>query len=226
VTLPRRQRCTCQLCGEGFTADLLGSTNSFGAVDADLREHPIGDDPVKYLIACCPRCGYTAYDHEEVLSPRERATVGAYLRSLPRTDYGSPRHPPSNRYALLVNILRLRGAPAGAVALAALRGAWMADDEGNEKRANEMRRESIHWHRKALREGEIPADEAPRAAYLVAELSRRVGDFDAAARWFASVNAAAGSGLAELATAQAARARARDSSAARIREEIDLFGPR
>lgn len=221
MTLPIRRKYACPFCGEAFSADVLATTNTLGPVDGDLREHAVGEAPEKYMAVTCPRCGYTAYDFSAVLSPREKEAVRRYLDGLPPMDFG--RCTASNRYALLVNLLKLRDAPVEQSALAALRGAWMAEDEGASGRALELRREAARLFSEALEAGRIPPGDVPRTAYVVGELHRLTGSFREALSWFARARAGKGSPVADLCRKQEAKAKAGDAAPVRLRGTVKLF---
>lgn len=52
--------CTCAVCGNVFDVRMIGSTNSFGSPDLDLRPPEMMRSTMMFWVQRCPRCGYAA----------------------------------------------------------------------------------------------------------------------------------------------------------------------
>jgi hypothetical protein len=199
---------TCAVCGTTSQHSELGSTNTMGPPDLDLRPAPMARWTLAQQIQRCPECGYCARDISvDSGSAREVARNEAYLALLKRED-----HPEVTRQYLCASlILSVDGDDAGA-GRAALKGAWAADDiadwspsetfdpedesslialtqaAGREQAeqtsaaaaAAHCRRLAIGYFEADRKRGlTFAADEASADAML-ADLNRRVGDLESA----------------------------------------------
>jgi len=138
----------CAFCNKLFEDYILGSTNTLGGMDTELRTYALGIQPIAYFIHCCPFCGFTDSTHDIKLSTEEKRKIGEYLKS-----YCLQRKPKSfsssEKYKIYANILKLRKMPSLVVADAYLNAAWMADDENNEL-SKEYRKEALCKRQKDL----------------------------------------------------------------------------
>ena len=50
---------TCAVCGRTHKFRVVGSTNSFGSPDLDLRPAPMQRDTIHTWVQTCPDCGYS-----------------------------------------------------------------------------------------------------------------------------------------------------------------------
>ena len=59
---------TCYLCFEESEHFVLGSSNTFGSPDLDLRPAPMMRNTMRFWIQECPRCGYVSTSIDEKTS--------------------------------------------------------------------------------------------------------------------------------------------------------------
>ena len=203
---------TCAICGAATSFYVLGSTNTMGPPDLDMRPAPMARWTLAEQIQRCPECGYCAKDISVACdAARQVVHNEAYQAELSRADYPEL----TRRYLCASLILSVAGDEAGA-GRAALMGAWAADDiagvkpaeayglenvgmpEAAESRpAGEAEREAAEReaaaeaaaHCRRLAIGYFEADrkrlmtfaaDDDTADALLADLYRRVGDFEAA----------------------------------------------
>lgn len=201
---------TCPNCSQQFKAPVVMSFNSFGGQTTELRIQAFGEQPEAAFIHTCTACGFTGYeeDLDEPVSPEIARFVADRVTPLLQDGYPAP----ALRFEIAAWLAAERGADTPEVGDCYLRAAWMCDDEGYEaependeqreyfrRQAEEgerYRRLAIERYRQALDGDGLDAELRVRLAYLVGELSRRVGLADEAAGWFDRVVALA-SGLPE-----------------------------
>ena len=168
---------TCACCGKTSHHVELGSSNSFGPADLDLRPAPMLRDTIGYWMQECPHCGYVAgklsekttmtpermdpvyFRDEEVLGFSSRIAGRFFRRFLiiNRTSHENPRINHDRD-----SFLALRNA------------AWACDDAGDRKNAD-FCRSGAAVHLKRL----IESDPENRETYILirADLLRRCGQF-------------------------------------------------
>jgi hypothetical protein len=204
--LPVRQ--TCAVCGAVSEHEVLGSTNTMGPPDLDMRPAPMARWTLGEQIQQCPECGYCAKDISEGGASARRVVANdAYQAELAREAYPEL----TRRYLCASLIMSIAGDDAGA-GRAALMGAWaaddvasagpgpamgMADDWGSAlpeeasleevarrltaaEAAAHCRRLAIGYFEADLRSGPSFAADEDTADAMLADLHRRVGDFEAA----------------------------------------------
>jgi hypothetical protein len=193
---------TCAICGTTSRHHVLGSTNTMGAPDLDLRPAPMARWTLTEQIEQCPQCGYCAADISVATDAARRVVQNeAYQEELRRADYPTL----TRRFLCASFILSVQGED-GAAGRAALMGAWAADDgtewqsaiSGEEvdeapldqlrgeaataaaEAAARCRRLAIGYFEADRKSGLTFAADEYTADALLADLHRRVGDFDAA----------------------------------------------
>ncbi len=183
-------RFTCPNCGRVYQDCVIMSTNTFGGWDSEFRAYALGFDPLGMLVHTCPKCGCPdrdslGLDDHARLSRREKARIRSLLLDYCRRQRLKPKDfTPSHGYAVLAEILRLRGCPERASAAAYLKAAWVADDLEHFPRAVACRLKAAHYFQQALEKQEIEAEDVPEYHYLIGEIYRRAGNFDQALAWF------------------------------------------
>jgi len=198
----------CAVCGAISQHSELGSTNTMGPPDLDLRPAPMARWTLAEQVQRCPECGYCAGDIAVASESAAQVVANdAYQAQLIHEGYPEL----TRRYLCASLILSVQGDDAGA-GRAALMGAWAADDvvdwnspdaidfedecglisaaEAARRQQEEQasaaaaaahcRRLAIGYFEADRRRGlTFAADEASADAML-ADLNRRVGDFEAA----------------------------------------------
>lgn len=208
----------CPVCQTAFSHDQAVPGAEQGR-DSDYRPRHAGRDPVPSQVLSCPTCRYSAYaegfDAEGELGEEEKLLLGEASEVPPR---GSTELPGDDELGPLRNFLGRPdlfeglspGEPFGAAryvlaarirefleesdALGAawlfLRASWCARGQGNRELELRCQREVLGRLRKLLDEKKLESAERPRALYLVAELSRRAGDFTSAVNAFEELRGA------------------------------------
>jgi uncharacterized protein (DUF2225 family) len=172
VTTVRRLPRQCPACGRTFRAAVVLSTNAFGALDTDLYRHAAGASPLPHAVTVCPHCDHVDWTDE---------FPDLMLLDVPPT-VEAEALPGSRRYELLAESYDFRRRDAEELGWIYLRGSWCARDEENPAREAELQALALACFEQAWNRGEI--EERAAAAYLIGELHRRQGRFDAALEWW------------------------------------------
>lgn len=198
----------CGVCGATSRHQPLGSAETMGTPDLDMRPAPMARWTLAEQIQQCPECGYCSRDIALASETAKKMVHSeAYQDELAREDYPVL----SRRYLCAALILSAEG-DDGAAGRAALMGAWAADDAGDWQTAREVRSSeaetlaepetpaevtgaaiaaasdaAAHCRRLAIgyfeadrRHGPTFAADEYTADALLVDLYRRVGDFEAA----------------------------------------------
>ena len=176
----------CAVCGATSTHNTIGSTNTMGPSDLDMRPAPMERWTLEEQIQCCPHCGYCAADISEATEAARGVVANdAYRDELRREGYPEL----TCRYLCASLILSVDGRD-GQAGRAALMGAWAADDAADTREAatgqnaraaaSHCRRLAIGYFEADRRSGLTFAADENTADTVLADLHRRVGDFDAA----------------------------------------------
>ncbi len=129
----------CPVCRLTFTTAACTQTDARGGVDRDLFAQAVGPQPDFYLIATCPRCGYSGYPADfnpDVSLPpdvRDKILREPKLK-LPAgfTPQSDPRElDAADRYALAITCYGWRKRSDEAMAWLYLRSSWVAREEGS-----------------------------------------------------------------------------------------------
>ncbi|MBN1458458.1 MAG: hypothetical protein JXA57_02910 [Armatimonadetes bacterium] len=170
------QEQTCALCGKTSTQNVLGSTNTMGPSDLDMRPAPMARWTLDEQVQCCPHCDYCAWDISEATEAAgEIVANDSYRVELARESVPEL----TRRYLCASLILSADGKDAEA-GQAALMGAWAADDAASREAASRCRRFAIAYLEADRERGLTFAEDEATADALLADLHRRVGDFEAA----------------------------------------------
>lgn len=189
----------CAVCGGTSTHHVLGSTNIMGPSDLDMRPAPMARWTLAQQIQCCPHCGYCARDISEATEGADEVVGNeAYQAELTRDGV-----PGLTGWYLCASLLAsLAGDDAHAGRLA-LMGAWAADDAAGETEgegspdssmspeesvaveaaraaADRCGRLAIGYLEADRKRGLTFAPDEATADALLADLHRRVGDFESA----------------------------------------------
>ena len=166
----------CAICGGTSAHNVLGSTNMFGPSDLDMRPPPMARDTLAEQIQCCPHCGYCAGDISEASESAHRVVPNeAYQAELKRE-----RFPELSRWYLCASLILSVADEDAQAGHAALKGAWVADDAEDREAADHCRRLAIGYLEADRKRGLTFAADEQTADALLADLHRRVGDFESA----------------------------------------------
>ena len=192
----------CPVCDEEFEAAEITSC-SHATADTDLRPHYMGFDPLPHFVWTCPTCGVSAYSSEFTSLA---TAVRGWIR---KGHLGRPQSKAaSRRYTLAARCYERAVAPALKLANLYLQASWCARQEEAEAAERLSQRRALEYFQQALEAEESTPAERPKIVYLLGELCRRLGDFEAARAYFDRVPAGQ---WAELAARQRALAEAGDS---------------
>lgn len=168
--------------------------------DSDLRVSYTSIDPTWYAVVVCPQCSFASYrdDFDQVASGErdrlaattaDRVAVSAKAMTGARTAQDAEialelamrsyalRQPNERRHAVLLH-----------------RRAWLARAAGDAVRELEWLERARDAYQSAYeRDPEVDEDSALRAAYLIGDLTLRLGDPLAAGRWLEVCTKAGGS---------------------------------
>jgi hypothetical protein len=169
TTLHQDQK-TCGVCGAKSTHTVMGSSNTMGAADLDLRPPPMLRDTLPLQMQECPKCGYCVADIGRARDGvKELVCSAAYAKVL--KDPGRPAL--CNRF-LAASFLAEKSGVRESAGHLAVRAAWAADDAGAADVARACR-----LHAVSLLDG-VAGDEPGHTEALLVDLLRRAGELERA----------------------------------------------
>jgi hypothetical protein len=117
------ENCTCVLCGGTHEYKVLGSTNTFGSPDLDLRPPEMKRSTMPMWLQRCPDCGYCAGDIS-VATPNAADILksDSYQQMLSGDTF------PDLAKSFLLFALLNEDSDRWVSGLARLRAAWVCDD--------------------------------------------------------------------------------------------------
>lgn len=120
---------TCAVCGDLVQCSVLGSTNSFGSPDLDLRPAEMERSTMDVWLQECPKCHFVNGNLEHAL-PNAKAVLASseYQRIV-----GDTETPELARRFARYALLNADDSEKAGVAL--IRSAWVCDDDGATERA-------------------------------------------------------------------------------------------
>ena len=119
-----QQTVTCGHCGTENEVIELGSTNSFGSMDLDMRPPPMERDTLAQQIHRCQGCGYCAPDLGERIGADGLLESDDY-----RALFADERYPDLARKFIAYAFLAESSGDLRAAAWAYRSAAWVCDDE-------------------------------------------------------------------------------------------------
>ena len=191
MTTFQEKTLTCPVCSSDVRAFEITSTNQMGQ-DTDFCPRTAGFHAVPLVISACRSCGYAGYAsvfEERELSSDQKAAfhearipdvlipLEARLNDI-RSDHA---------YLLAAATARHFREPYEDVANLLLRASWclrIDGRSGDAVAAHKYRSEAISEFIRAFDVPDAEPEHRRAWTYFVAELSRREGDFPAAAVWF------------------------------------------
>ncbi len=180
----REIELTCWVCNETFVREEPRSYAVMGR-GSDLCPQPVGASPLPRLLHTCPSCGFTADGRGFQPSQTDDGVrewvlaggISSVSAQLPDTDYA--------RYEVAAVCHARRREPSSLqIAEYHLAASWLAQLDGALDVVPDYQAEAAQYLERALLLGEIEDKERAIMTYLVAELRRRLGEFDAALRLF------------------------------------------
>ncbi|WP_262058179.1 DUF2225 domain-containing protein [Streptomyces sp. STR69] len=198
----------CPNCGTTFESYITGSTNNLGGVTTEFQQLARGSQPDRGFIHTCDNCGFTgssdAFDGR--VDKKVSQLISERITPLVRDERSSA----SRRFEYAAWIAKWRGQNSERIGSLYLRAAWAWGDEPeveNTDGQDYLRRQVIEYFERAIEENCAVGEHAQTIKYLIGEQYRRVGEPEAAARWYDRVIAEAGNApeqrqLADLALQQ------------------------
>jgi hypothetical protein len=185
------KQVTCPLCSAKFeTRNIRQGTYEVLKRDSDFCVWYKGANPLLYSIYVCPSCGYAATsDDFEKLDRRAAARFQTTFQAKrPMDDFCSLRSPSLaiKAHLLAIDTYKLREANMALLAGLYLRIAWLQRQEGDEQAENQYMTLARDTYKVAYENARnLPARLGDvGVAYLIGEISRRLGENNTAVRWF------------------------------------------
>lgn len=176
MTVVYKEKESCRVCGTVSEHIQIGPTKSLGAPDLDSRPSPMMRSTLKFQIRRCPLCGYCAPD---------LADASNLVRDLIKADeYRNQLNHPA--YSVLANSFLCHAIIQQALGAfpqagwASIYAAWVCDDEQADAAAVQCRLRAIHLFQRSRLEGMAFAAELGAEEIVLADLYRRIGQFDRA----------------------------------------------
>lgn len=174
MTTYQTQVQVCCLCGTKNECSVLGSTNTMGSPDLDLRPAPMERDTMHSWFQECDSCHYVSVDlSRESENAKQIVASDEYSDLLSNLDL-----PQIARRFALCALLNAHDREIAGTAL--LRAAWVCDDESNPELATGYRNQAADILLK-LQPFEDGEDQATIATMLV-DVLRRAGRFEQATK--------------------------------------------
>ena len=162
--------------------------------DSDFHYWYKGVNPAHYAVVACAQCRYAALAEEfEGVQPRERSKVLSAGRG--RQDFAGKRDLSGERddgavrlsLELAIKTHETRGASLRKRGGLYHRIAWLAREQGDEATEHEFLRRAYDDYESTFENDSISDAAAVNLAYLMADVSLRLGNHEAAVRWFDAV---------------------------------------
>ena len=185
---------TCPVCGLDFT-DYLVKKSKLQVVetDTDLRTTYHVIDPNYYDVILCIHCGYAAlqsqFDH--ITEKQANAVMEKVMPSFKSKNYPVPLSAQHavERYKIALLCAVTKEAKSGEKAFLCLKTAWLYRDMGDEENELLFLSNAYKLFINAIDTGALPVGPFDEITVhvLVAELARRIGNYEEAARWIGAV---------------------------------------
>ena len=169
---------SCAVCESRHKHTRLLSTSSFGPPDLDTRPAPPARLSLALQVQCCPVCGYCAWDITKAPPEAKRVVCRQDYQALLRDS----RFPYLARMFLCLARIQEAAGNLSDAGWAALYAAWACDDAGLgfTSAAARCRERAIALFVKARAKGQPFLPESGAEEALLADLYRRIGQFDEA----------------------------------------------
>lgn len=164
----------CCLCGSESECSVLGSTNTMGSPDLDLRPAPMERDTMHGWFQECDSCHYVSVDLAEESNDAKSIVASDDYQALIQD---SDLPPIARRFAMCALLNKHDHEIAGT---AFLRAAWVCDDAGNVELANSFRNRTADTLRR-LQPFEDSLEQATVGTMLI-DVLRRAERFEEATK--------------------------------------------
>src|SRR5262249_6696974 len=133
------QKETCFVCGNISEHTVIGSTNTFGSPDLDLRPSEMQRSTITHWIQRCPTCGYCARSIST--GPEIAKQIVTSPEYVEQRD--NPAYPALANQFLCWALIQAADGNDAVAGRAALDAAWICDDEQAAEKADICRRKAI-----------------------------------------------------------------------------------
>ena len=182
MTTRHLESVTCAICDHKQIMSLIGSTNSFGYTDLDMRPPEMQRSTIDTWVQRCDSCGYCA-NSLDVENPMARSVIESQLY---QNTLSNPNYPQlANEFKCKAIIDQANGKYADA-AWSSLFAAWACDDEGHSAQAIQCRKEAIQILERAQQENQLMMEREIDQTLLLVDLLRRSGQLKQAEQLIAS----------------------------------------
>ena len=164
---------TCAICAETSEHTTIGSTNSFGSPDLDLRPPEMKRSTMAYWLQECPNCGYSAGSIDEAQSDAKAVMASEAFHTL---QTGPLAGSLTGRF-LKASLLDEAANDLVSAADHALCAAWSADDASDAEGARQHRNRSADLFLKSLSDTDSGSEETIVTKTRLVDILRR------ATRW-------------------------------------------
>jgi uncharacterized protein (DUF2225 family) len=166
----------CPDCGIKFTSRQLPEVYDTGIRNSELRQHWGDVKPCyeHFVVATCPSCGRA--DWATSFPPTQEVCT-----------LNQPQSPPHVQYRQAALRAERHGKDFYAAGIFYLYATWCADDVNALPQARQYRRLAAETLRKSLVDVSCPIANRAETEYLIGELYRRAGDFDACREYYQAI---------------------------------------
>jgi hypothetical protein len=169
MTTLRPMETTCALCGAKSEQTVIGSTNSFGAPDLDLRPPEMKRSTLRFWVQECPSCGYAFKSIEKTAVEAESTVAGDAYQAVA----SGPLQGSVSGRCLKASILAEEAPDLNIAANYALWAAWAADDDGDKDGAVSHRSRAADLFDKSLNGEDESSEHAIITRTLMVDILRR-----------------------------------------------------
>jgi uncharacterized protein (DUF2225 family) len=166
----------CPTCGVKFNSRQVPVVLDYGYRNSELRQDFQGQGPQyeSYAVCTCPGCGRADW-------------ISGFPATKEPAALNQPQLTAHLQYRSAATYAERNGRDFYQIGMFYLHAAWCADDNRAFPQAREYRRLAADALRKSLTDVSCPVSSRVQIEYLIGELLRRAGDFEAAHAHFKEV---------------------------------------
>ncbi len=176
MTTFREYSISCAICRHESKQSELASTYIHGSHDLDMRPPPMVRHPLLHTVQQCPHCGFCAFKIDE----GEEGMAAAMAGEIYRMAAADPQVPDLVRKWHCCSLLLEAVGKPGQAGWGTLYAAWVCDDSDLPDEALRWRHRALALFHQAQEQKQSFAANLEVERAILADLSRRSGDFEAA----------------------------------------------
>jgi len=187
------KKINCPVCMKEFEITKVKSkTSKVISRDSDFCVHYEGINPILYDVLVCENCGYASLsDKFDEISDRDIKTIKDTIGSRwNKRGYLGERNIDSaiETFKLALYNLQIRKAKAVEISKVCLRLAWLYRYKNDEKEKDFLKF-ALNSYTDIYMKEKLPIDKLDESTcmYMIAELNRRLENFDESVQWFSKV---------------------------------------